>query len=75
MGSSLSEQQAELIAGYFKKAGGLWLAFDADEDGKKCSLQFFKKVGKKLYCKNIDVGRIAQKPHQLTPEGLQEIFN
>ena len=74
MGSFLSEEQAQLIINYFKKQGDLWLMFDGDEDGEKCALQSFKELGKKLYCKYIDVGRIAQKPHQLSPEGLKELL-
>ena len=66
MGSQLSAKQAELIIGHLGPDGKAALLFDADQAGRKCTIECLKKLSLKLYTKVIDIGPYAKKPHQLS---------
>jgi len=74
MGSQLSAKQAELIMERLGPDGKAALLFDADESGRKCTIDCLKKLSFKLYTKVIDIGPYAKKPHQLNSSQIKELL-
>lgn len=73
MGSFLSKSQKKLIAGLLGPQGRVLLMFDADEDGEKCTNACIEEFSPELYVKTVDISAYAKKPHQLTPEQINEL--
>lgn len=71
MGSVLGKSQEKTILGLLGPSGKVILMFDADEDGRKCTLDCLKRLIQKIFVKYVNVGVYAKKPHQLKPEQLK----
>ena len=69
MGSSMSEQQEELIVNALGLDGKVILLFDGDEDGQKCAHDCLTGLSKKLFVKPAQPlpKSFAIFPHQLHP--------
>jgi DNA primase len=70
MGSTLSEQQEELLVAY---ADRLALMFDGDDAGSKCLREFYGKLRQKLYLKEIRLER-GEQPDSLSEERIRELL-
>ncbi len=75
MGSSMSEQQEELIANALGINGKAVLLFDDDEDGQTCALDCLARLSKKLFVKALDIAQYSKKPHQLDPEAIEKLLS
>jgi DNA primase len=75
MGSILGEHQEQLLINFLGPDGWLILAFDADEDGRKCTDDCLHRLGRHLFVRAVDVSEHGRKPHQLTEETLNQIFS
>ena len=75
MGSSMSEQQGELIANALGINGKVILLFDGDEDGQKCTHDCLARLSKKLFVKAIDIAPYAKKPHRLDSEAIKKLLS
>jgi DNA primase len=73
MGSSLSDQQADLLIKYLAPPGRIILMFDADEDGDICTDQCLKKLSCELFVKSMGIKAYGRKPHQIKPEILEDL--
>ncbi|KKL48840.1 hypothetical protein LCGC14_2321480, partial [marine sediment metagenome] len=75
MGSSMSEQQEELIVNTLGINGKVILLFDGDEDGQKCTRDCLIRLSKKLFLKAVDIAPYAKKPHRLDPEAMKKLLS
>lgn len=75
MGSVLGERQAELIESFLGPDGRVLLAFDADEDGKKCADDCLLRLGRKFFVRAVDFSEHGRKPHQLSADILRQVFS
>ena len=71
MGSTLSEEQAELLV---KHTDRLALMFDGDEAGYNCLREFYKKLRKRLYLKEIHL-EDGEQPDSLPAERIQALLS
>lgn len=74
MGSSMSEQQEELIINFLGCNGKVVLLFDGDEDGQKCTRDCLAILSKKLFAKAVDIAPYAKKPHRLDSEAIKKLL-
>lgn len=74
MGSVLSDEHATLIADFLGPGGQVILLFDADEDGRVCTLDCLKRLSPRVFVKAPDLNADAKKPHHLTREQAQELL-
>ncbi len=74
MGSSISDQQIDLISNLLGSEGKVILMFDNDESGEQCTKDCLNGLSSKLYVKTADFKALAKKPHQLTPDQLKKIL-
>jgi DNA primase len=74
MGSSLSEAQAETIAGLLGPAGRLLLLLDADPAGQACAADCLARLGHKAWVRALDLRPYGPKPHQLAPDQLHAVI-
>ena len=74
MGSSMSEEQEELLFDFLGTAGRVILLFDPDEAGQVGADDCLLRLSRKLYVKAVDLAPYKQKPHQLDPETLNKIL-
>ncbi len=75
MGSSMSEQQEELIVNTLGINGKAVLLFDGDGDGQKCTHDCLSRLSKKLFVKAADIAPHAKKPHRLDPEAIKKLLS
>lgn len=75
MGSSMSEEQEELLSSYLGGSGRVILLFDPDEAGQVGADDCLLRLGRKLYVKAVDLAPYKQKPHQLNHETLKVILS
>ena len=75
MGSSMSEQQEELIVNTLGINGKAILLFDGDEDGQKCTRDCLTRLSEKLFVKAVDIAPYAKKPHRLDPEAIKKLLS
>ena len=75
MGSSMSEQQEELIVNALGLNGEMILLFDGDEDGQKCTRDCLTRLSKKLFVKVVDIAPYAKKPHRLDLEAIKKLLS
>jgi len=74
MGSQISDKQAQLIIKHLGPDGKAALLFDADEAGRKCTIECLKKLSLRIYVKAINIRPYAKKPHELNSAQIKEIF-
>jgi DNA primase len=70
MGSRLTRPQEKLITGFLGPHKRVMCMFDADEAGKKCTLDCMYRLSSSVYVKTADISPYAKKPHLLTREQL-----
>jgi len=70
MGSTLSEHQEHLLSGATDR---LVLMFDGDESGEKCVREFYRRLRRRLYLKEIHLEE-GQQPDGLSDERLKELL-
>jgi len=70
MGSTLSEQQEELLVAYTDR---LALMFDGDAAGAKCLREFYGKLRQRLYLKEIRLER-GEQPDSLSEDRILELL-
>jgi len=70
LGSSLSEQQEELLASHFNR---VILLFDGDEAGRNAAADSLPRLARRLFVRVIDLAD-GQQPDQLTAEELRELI-
>ncbi len=78
MGSSLSEEQEDLILNHLRPHGRkarVIFMFDPDESGEICTQKSFLRLGKELYCRYVDLSKIKKKPHQLSKEEIMNFLS
>ena len=71
MGSSLSEHQEHLLAG---ETDRLALMFDGDEAGRNCMREFYKRLRRQVYLKEIHLQE-GQQPDGLTKKAIAELLS
>ena len=71
MGSTLSEHQENLFTGATDR---LILMFDGDESGEKCVREFYRRLRRKLYLKEIHLDE-GQQPDGLSDQELHELLD
>jgi DNA primase len=74
MGSSLSNEQEELIITYSAPEAKIILMFDADESGRKCTENCLKRLGRRVFTRAIDLTPCAPKPHRLRLEQINALI-
>lgn len=70
LGSSLSEQQADLILDRLEPTGQVLLMLDADEAGRKGTEHAMSLLSRRLFVKELDISSLAKKPHLAREEEL-----
>jgi DNA primase len=70
MGSRLTQSQEKRITSFLGPHKRLICMFDADEAGKKCTLDCINRLSSSVYVKTVDLSSYAKKPHMLTLEQL-----
>jgi DNA primase len=75
LGSALSERQEELILERLAAGGRLYLMFDADDSGQNCTADCLRRLGYCAFVKAVDIGRLAKKPHLLSPDALKALLS
>ena len=71
MGSTLSDEQVEL---FVKHTDRLALMFDGDEAGYNCLREFYKKLRKRLYLKEIHL-EAGEQPDSLPAERIRALLS
>ena len=66
MGSSLTRSQEKLITSFLGPHKRVICMFDADEAGKKCTIDCLNRLSGSVYVKTVDISSYAKKPHMLT---------
>ncbi len=74
MGSSIGEQQEELIVNALGFNGKAVLLFVGDEDGQKCIRDCLTRLSKKLFVKAVDITPYDKKPHRLDPDVIKKLL-
>jgi DNA primase len=74
MGSSMSQEQEDLLVRHTGQKSQLILLFDNDESGQNCTEDCLARLSRNLFVKAPDYSALAQKPHQLTSEQITTIF-
>lgn len=74
LGSSVSDEQAELLGEILGSSGVLIIIFDADEAGQTGASNALLKLAGKIFVKVIDISPYALKPHHLSAEQIKEIL-
>jgi DNA primase len=70
MGSRLTGAQEKLITGFLGPHKRVVCMFDADEAGKKCTLECLNRLSRSVYVKTVDISAFAKKPHLLSLEQI-----
>ncbi len=71
MGSTLSEQQAELLVNY---ANNLLLMFDGDDAGRECERECYRKLRTRLYLKSVHLND-GEQPDALSADRIRELLS
>ena len=71
MGSSLSEHQEHLLVNATDR---LTLMFDGDEAGTKCLRDFYSRLGRRIFLKEVHL-EDGEQPDGLTPERVKELLS
>lgn len=71
MGSTLSEAQERLLAEHFDR---LALMFDGDEAGAKCLREFYVRLRRRLYLREIHL-EPGEQPDALTEDRIRELLS
>jgi len=71
MGSTLSDEQAELFAEHTDR---LALMFDGDESGYNCLREFYKKLRRRLYLKEMHL-EAGEQPDSLQVERIRALLS
>ena len=74
MGSVLSEEQEKLILSQVGRGGSLVLMFDPDDSGRSCATDCLVRFAYKRFVRIIDLTEYDDKPHNLNPNQIKEIF-
>ena len=74
LGSSISEEQAELLVSHLGPKGKVIMLFDGDESGQVGTEKAVLELTKSLFVKALDVSAYAIKPHQLTKDQIDEML-
>jgi DNA primase len=70
MGSSMSEEQEELLVKHFQKA---WLMLDGDEAGRNAAAECVTRIGRGIWVRLAEVPD-GKQPDQLSSEELQSLL-
>jgi DNA primase len=70
MGSRLTQAQEKLITGFLGPHKRVICMFDADEAGKKCTLDCLNRLSSSVFVKTVDISPYGKKPHLLTLEQI-----
>jgi DNA primase len=71
MGSSLSEHQAQLLVAH---ADRLALMFDGDEAGTKCLREFYGRLRRRVYLREIHL-EAGEQPDRLSEERIRKLLS
>jgi DNA primase len=71
MGSSLSDHQEQLLVNATDR---LVLMFDGDEAGTKCLREFYSRLRRRLFLKEVHL-EDGEQPDSLTPERVKELLS
>jgi DNA primase len=71
MGSSLSEHQEHLLVNATDR---LVLMFDGDEAGTKCLRDFYSRLRRRVFLKEVHL-EDGEQPDGLTPERVKELLS
>jgi DNA primase len=71
MGSTLSDSQEHLLVEHFDR---LALMFDGDEAGHKCLREFYVRLRRRLYLREIHL-EPGEQPDALSEERIRELFS
>ena len=75
LGSSLSDEQLQLLIGYFEgNKGGIVLLYDDDEAGEKGGESAVAKLSRHFFVKWPKIGEYGRKPHQINPDDFKKII-
>ena len=74
MGTSLSDEQAQLLIDALAPDGGLALMLDPDEPGQKATKETAERLITKLYVKVIDLQSEGVEPDGLSEEKIREML-
>jgi DNA primase len=70
MGSSCSDEQADLIAAV---AGRVWILSDGDDAGRLCADSVWNKLGTRMFCRYLKLEE-GRQPTALSKEELDDMF-
>jgi len=74
-GSSLSEEQAELVAAHVAACSDkVIVLMDNDEAGERCRDECLLKLGQKMFVMAPDYAEFGSKPHQVGAKGLKRVL-
>lgn len=74
LGSSMSEEQAKLIAHFLGPTGQALILYDGDNAGNQGADNCLTRLSSQLFVKRLDISTLAEKPHHASEQDLQQFL-